>query len=108
MLETTFITAGGTVRVTNALPLPDTASPAPGRELARRIEGLAGSVPMRWSIPPRFGYGAHIPHVARRVGVPVATYGSEAVAVCACTPANRSARPTPPPPSSGLTPVPGL
>lgn len=83
VLETTFITAGGTVRVTDALTLPDTASLAPGRELVRRIEGLAGSVPMRWSIEPRFGYGAHVPHLARRAGVAVATCGPDAVAVCA-------------------------
>ncbi|WP_055713455.1 glycoside hydrolase family 15 protein [Streptomyces torulosus] len=83
VLETTFTTADGTVRVTDALTLPDTASLAPGRELIRRIEGLAGTVPMRWSIQPRFGYGAHTPHVARRAGVPVATFGAEAVAVCA-------------------------
>ncbi|MER0484686.1 glycoside hydrolase family 15 protein [Streptomyces sp. Edi2] len=83
VLETTFVTAGGTVRVTDALTLPDTASLAPGRELVRRIEGLAGSVPMRWSIEPRFGYGAHVPHLARRAGVPVAICGPDAVAVCA-------------------------
>lgn len=61
VLETTFTTAGGTVRVTDALTLPDTSSLAPARELVRRIEGLAGSVPMRWSVQPRFGYGAHAP-----------------------------------------------
>lgn len=61
MLETTFTTAGGTVRVTDALTLPDTSSLAPARELVRRIEGIAGSVPMRWSVQPRFGYGAHAP-----------------------------------------------
>jgi GH15 family glucan-1,4-alpha-glucosidase len=83
VLETTFTTAGGTVRVTDALTLPDTASLAPGRELVRRIEGLAGTVPMRWSLQPRFGYGAHTPHLARSAGVPVATCGAEAVAVCA-------------------------
>ncbi|MFH8737690.1 hypothetical protein [Streptomyces sp. NPDC017964] len=38
---------------------------------------------MRWSIEPRFGYGTHVPHLARRAGVPVATCGAEAVAVCA-------------------------
>jgi GH15 family glucan-1,4-alpha-glucosidase len=83
VLETTFTTVDGTVRVTDALTLPDTASLAPGRELIRRIEGLAGRVPMRWSVQPRFGYGARTPHLARRAGVPVATCGAEAVAVCA-------------------------
>ncbi|GGT59329.1 glycosyl hydrolase [Streptomyces kurssanovii] len=83
VLETTFTTAGGTVRVTDALTLSDTASLTPGRELVRRIEGLAGSVPMGWSVQPRFAYGAQAPHLARRAGVPVATCGAEAVAICA-------------------------
>ncbi|GAA5611260.1 trehalase [Streptomyces platensis] len=83
VLETTFTTAGGTVRLTDALSLHDAASLAPGRELVRRIEGLAGSVPMRWSVQPRFGYGARTPHLARRAGVPVATCGPDAVGVCA-------------------------
>ncbi|MGP3991815.1 glycoside hydrolase family 15 protein [Streptomyces sp. 3N207] len=83
VLETTFTTAGGTVRVTDALTLPDSHSLAPGRELVRRVEGLAGSVPIRWSVQPRFGYGAGAPHVALRAGVPVATRGPDAVGVCA-------------------------
>lgn len=83
VLETTFTTAGGTVRLTDALTLPDTASLAPGRELVRRIEGLAGSVPMRWSVQPCFGYGARAPRLTHRAGVPVATLGPDAVAVCA-------------------------
>src|SRR5687768_18383864 len=41
VLETTFKTAEGTVRVTDALTLP-TGSLGPYRELARRVEGLAG------------------------------------------------------------------
>jgi GH15 family glucan-1,4-alpha-glucosidase len=83
VLETTFTTAGGTVRLTDALSLPGTASLAPGRELIRRIEGLSGSVPLRWSVQPRFGYGTLAPHLGRRAGVPVTTCGPDAVAVCA-------------------------
>lgn len=83
VLETTFTTAHGTVRLTDALTLPDAASLAPGRELVRRIEGLAGSVPMRWSVQPRFSYGTQAPHLTHRAGVPVATSGPDAVAVCA-------------------------
>ncbi|WP_327318426.1 glycoside hydrolase family 15 protein [Streptomyces sp. NBC_01235] len=83
VLETTFTTAGGTVRVTDALTMATPHTLAPGRELVRRIEGLAGSVPMRWSVQPRFGYGAHAPHPTHRAGVPVITSGPEAVAVCA-------------------------
>jgi GH15 family glucan-1,4-alpha-glucosidase len=83
VLETTFTTAGGTVRVTDALTIPDSRSLGPARELIRRIEGLAGRFPMRWSVQPRFGYGARAPHLARRAGVPVVTSGPEAVGICA-------------------------
>ncbi|WP_246568913.1 glycoside hydrolase family 15 protein [Streptomyces flaveus] len=83
VLETTFTTAGGTVRVTDALTMATPHTLAPGRELVRRIEGLAGSVPMRWSVQPCFGYGAHAPRLTHRAGVPVVTSGPEAVAVCA-------------------------
>lgn len=83
VLETTFTTGRGTVRLTDALTLPGPGAPAPGRELVRRIEGLAGSVPMRWSVRPRFGYGARAPRLTRRAGVPVALCGPDAFAVCA-------------------------
>jgi len=80
VLETTFSTAGGTVRVTDAMTLPD-GRLAPFRELARRIEGISGRVPLSWRVEPRFGYGAAQARFARRAGVPVATAGSDALAV---------------------------
>src|SRR5579875_3235889 len=58
VLQTEFITAEGTVRVTDAATL-DTAQAAPWRELVRRIEGVAGTVAMRWRLRPRFGFGRH-------------------------------------------------
>ena len=51
VLETTFATADGTVRVTDAIPL-DHGGMLPWFELARRIDGLSGRVQMRWCVTP--------------------------------------------------------
>ena len=80
LLETTYRTARGTVRVTDSMPLP-LAGLAPTRELVRSIEGLAGEVPMRWTVKPRFGYGKSRTGIGRRAGVPVADAGTDAMAV---------------------------
>jgi GH15 family glucan-1,4-alpha-glucosidase len=78
VLETTFSTAGGTVRVTDAMTLPNGAL-APFRELARRVEGISGRVAMSWQAEPRFGYGQAQTSFARRDGIPLATSGSDAL-----------------------------
>jgi GH15 family glucan-1,4-alpha-glucosidase len=80
VLETTFKTAEGAVRVTDALTLP-TGRLGPYRELARRVEGIAGRVPMQWSVEPRFAYGAKSASFESRAGIPVAASGMDAVAV---------------------------
>lgn len=80
VLETTFQTATGTVRVTDALTLP-AGGLSPYRELARRIDGLSGQVPMRWSVEPRFGYAAKPGRIARHGGVRIAAAGGDAFAV---------------------------
>jgi GH15 family glucan-1,4-alpha-glucosidase len=56
VLQTTFVTARGTARVTDAITL-DHGGLLPWFELVRRIEGLSGAVPMRWRITPRYGAG---------------------------------------------------
>ena len=53
VLETTFRTAAGSVRVI------DSVNQAPGSELARDVQPVDGRVPMRWEVAagPRFGTG---------------------------------------------------
>ncbi len=51
VLETTFTTDVGSVRVTDALTVHG-AGRLPWTELVRRIDGLTGDVPMRWAIRP--------------------------------------------------------
>lgn len=81
VVETTFTTDRGVVRVTDALTLPD-AGLTPVRELQRRVEGLSGNVPVRWGVVPGFGYGSRAPRISGRAGVPVASAGANALAVC--------------------------
>lgn len=80
-LETIFTTDQGTARVTEAMTLPGSGL-VPQRELVRRVEGLTGSVTMAWSVEPRFGYGTWRTRIGWRCGVPVATAGNQAMAVC--------------------------
>ena len=51
VLETTFRTDRGVVRVTDAL-VSGVAGRLPWAELARRIEGVSGEVEMRWRVVP--------------------------------------------------------
>jgi GH15 family glucan-1,4-alpha-glucosidase len=80
VLETTFVAQEGAVRVTDAMLLPSKGL-APERELARRVEGLSGRVPMHWRVEPRFAYGSRTPRLGRRGATPVATDGRQALAV---------------------------
>src|SRR5262245_16392162 len=54
----------------------------PYRELVRRVECVAGRVPMRWRVEPRPGFGKQVP-VEWRADVPVVAHGRDAVAVLA-------------------------
>jgi GH15 family glucan-1,4-alpha-glucosidase len=80
VLETVHTTADGTVRVTDGMNLGSVGL-LPGTELVRRIEGLAGSVPMRWSVRPRFGYGQAQAEIERHSGVPVASHDGTRLAI---------------------------
>src|SRR3954468_7895790 len=80
VLETTFVTAAGSVRVTDALSRP-LARPLLGNQLIRRIDGLSGTVPMRWAVEPRFAYGTQPGRHERRQGVSLLVHGDDVLAV---------------------------
>ena len=82
VLETTFSTARGVVRVLDAMTVQGRAL-GPFRELQRRVEGVAGRVPMAWRVRAAVRVRAAATRLAWRAGVPVATSGSNALAVCA-------------------------
>ncbi len=79
VLETTFRTAGGSVRVTDLMTLTDEPVLAPLRELVRKVEGLEGRVPMRWLLEPRFRYGESRTRIERRSERLWATAGHDAL-----------------------------
>jgi GH15 family glucan-1,4-alpha-glucosidase len=74
VLETEYITDRGRARVQDALTI-DPAQNAPWRELVRRVEGVSGSVPLRWRLRPRFGYGSESPEPTRIAESLVYRYG---------------------------------
>jgi GH15 family glucan-1,4-alpha-glucosidase len=79
VLETTFVTAEGRVRVTDAMTLTDSRRISPMRELVRKVEALSGTVPMRWALEPRFGYGRAETRIERRSGRWFALAGADAL-----------------------------
>ena len=71
LLETTFTTDAGVLRVTDALTLQD-GGLLPWSELVRQTECVSGNVRLHWSVEPRFGFGAEDTEVTAINGVPVA------------------------------------
>jgi GH15 family glucan-1,4-alpha-glucosidase len=80
VLETTFQTDAGIVRVTDALTLPGQGL-SPYRELVRSVAGVRGEVEMSWRVAPRFAYGRQAPTFGKHGGIPVAAHGRNALAV---------------------------
>lgn len=80
VLETTFTTATGVVRVTDALTI-EALGELPWRELARRIEGVSGRVELAWRVEPRFDWGRADVRCERRGDMVLARGGRHLAAV---------------------------
>ena len=80
VLETTYTTAEGTVRVTDAMSWPS-AHTLLWNQVIRRVDGLDGAVRMTWSAEPRFDYAARSGRVARVNGMPLVVDGDSTIAI---------------------------
>jgi len=76
VLETEFDTPGGTLRVTDCMPIRE-ASP----QVIRVVEAVRGEIPVRMELCVRFGYGEMIPWVTRHDGLLTATTGPDSLAM---------------------------
>ncbi len=74
VLETTFETAAGAVRIVDFMPLSTER-----RDIVRIVEGLRGTVAMRMELVIRFDYGNIVPWVRRVGGAMLATAGPDSL-----------------------------
>ncbi len=80
VVETTYTTASGRVRVTAALNV-GAAGRLPWTELAFRVEGVEGRIPMRWEVVPGSRFGDASPWVTTVGTTPVVSLGAQTLAV---------------------------
>lgn len=80
VLETTFTTADGALRVTDALTLAGEAT-TPYTQLVRRIDGLAGDVALAWHVEPRFEFGQHAVDPQQRAQATLLRHGEVTLTV---------------------------
>jgi GH15 family glucan-1,4-alpha-glucosidase len=81
VLETTFHTATGTVRVIDCMPVRGEAP-----DVVRVVEGVDGSVPMEMDLLVRFDFGATVPWVRRLDGTLSFVAGPDALELLAGVP----------------------
>jgi GH15 family glucan-1,4-alpha-glucosidase len=74
VLETTFHTHDGTVRVTDCMPVRGEAP-----DVVRLVEGISGSVAMEMDLVVRFDYGSTVPWVRRLDGALSLVAGPDAL-----------------------------
>ncbi|MFJ6654389.1 glycoside hydrolase family 15 protein [Microbacterium sp. NPDC091313] len=80
VLETTYRTKSGRARVTDAL-VTGVAGRLPWAELARRVEGLRGSIRFRWRVQPGTRLQTVAPWVEQLDGVSILRVGDVSLAV---------------------------
>ncbi|MER7448488.1 glycoside hydrolase family 15 protein [Microbacterium sp. NPDC097977] len=80
VLETTFHTDAGTVRITDAL-IFGVAGRLPWAELARRIDGVEGEVAMHWRVQPGSSLQTAAPWVERTAHADIIRSGATALVV---------------------------
>ena len=76
VLETEFEVAGGTVRVTDCMPLRERHP-----QIVRMVECLSGRVDVRMELCVRFGYGTTVPWVRQLDGLLTLVAGPDALAL---------------------------
>ncbi len=81
VLRTTFTTAGGQARVTDAFAMREGGRQDPLRLLMRFVDGLSGEVPFRLDIVPRFDYGDILPWLRGGGGAYTAVGGSSGLLI---------------------------
>jgi GH15 family glucan-1,4-alpha-glucosidase len=74
VLETTFHTDDGAVRITDCMPIRRTSV-----DLVRVVKGLSGRVPMHMDLRMRFDYGSILPWVVKDDGRVWATAGPDSM-----------------------------
>ena len=84
VLETTFTTAQDGCALTDAMTLSDDQAISADARAGTQGGGLAGTVPLRWSFDPRFGYGARRTRIERRSRHWFAEDGSDALVLGIC------------------------
>lgn len=83
ILETTFTTSAGRVKIVDGMTLAGTDRLAPLREVVRIVEALEGTVPLRWRIEPRLDYARRPSRLERRGDRLLAQLGGKALAISA-------------------------
>ena len=89
VLETTFVTASGTVRLLDCMPVRGEAP-----DVVRVVEGVSGSVSMEMDLVVRFDYGSTVPWVRKLDGTLSFVAGPDALELLCDVPTEGRGRST--------------